>query len=70
MPLPETVETYKYFIMEAEKLDLAYIVLVRYSLARDLEFDGQCLSNSFSNKAGTNLNLIVFFQRQITRNPA
>ena len=57
------METYNYFIMEDEKLDLAYIVLVRYSRARDLEFDGQCLSNSFStgNKAGTNL--LVFFQR-------
>jgi len=41
MPLPETVETYKYFITEAEKLDLAYIVLVRYSRALDLEFDGK-----------------------------
>jgi hypothetical protein len=45
MPLPETVETYKYFITEAEKLDLAYIVLMRYSRALDLEFqvDGRCL---------------------------
>ena len=48
MPLAETVETYKYFIMEAEKLDLAYIVLVRYSRAGDVEFDGRCLSNYFA----------------------
>ena len=41
MPLPETVETYKYFITEAEKLDLAYIVLVRYSPSADVEIDGQ-----------------------------
>jgi 2,4-dienoyl-CoA reductase-like NADH-dependent reductase (Old Yellow Enzyme family) len=39
MPLPETVETYNYFITEAEKLDLAYIVLVRYG--GDLEIDGK-----------------------------
>ena len=41
MPLPETVETYKYFITEAEKIDLAYIVLVRYAHAFDLEIDGR-----------------------------
>ena len=42
MPLPETVETYKYFITEAEKLDIAYITLVRYARASDVEIDGQC----------------------------
>ena len=47
MPLPETVETYKYFITEAEKLDIAYIVLVRYSGLLDVEFDGRCLCHSF-----------------------
>jgi len=30
MPLEETVETYSYFISEADKLGLAYICLVRY----------------------------------------
>ena len=42
MPLPETVETYKYLITEAEKIGLAYIVLVRYSPAFDLELGGRC----------------------------
>ena len=51
MPLPETVETYKYFITEAEKLDLAYIVLVRYARSSDVEIDGRCLS-LFSQKNG------------------
>ena len=55
MPLSETVETYKYFITEAEKLDLAYIVLVRYARSADVEIDGRCLSHSFPIKAGTNL---------------
>ena len=67
MPLPETVETYKYFITEAEKLDLAYITLVRYASASDVEIDGQCFFHSFLTKAGTHL--LVFLQRQITRNP-
>ncbi|KAJ6573946.1 hypothetical protein DFH09DRAFT_981550 [Mycena vulgaris] len=30
MPLPETIEVYTYFITEAEKLGLSYIVLARY----------------------------------------
>ena len=60
MPLPETVETYKYFITEAEKLDLAYVVLVRYS---DVEIDGRCLSHSFPTKAG--INLLVFFKGKL-----
>ena len=68
MPLPETVETYKYFITEAEKLDLSYIVLVRYARSSDVEIDGQCLSHSFPMKAGTNL--LAFLPRQITRNRA
>jgi 2,4-dienoyl-CoA reductase-like NADH-dependent reductase (Old Yellow Enzyme family) len=45
MPLPDTIETYKYFITEAEKLDLAYIVLLRYSTTvTNVEIDGRCLS--------------------------
>ena len=50
MPLPETVETYKYFITEAEKLDLAYIVLVRYGRPFDPQFDGWSFSLSLSSK--------------------
>ncbi|KAJ7139517.1 hypothetical protein C8R44DRAFT_605891 [Mycena epipterygia] len=30
MPLPETIETYTYFLSEADKLGLSYIVLARY----------------------------------------
>ncbi|KAF8800570.1 FMN-linked oxidoreductase [Phlegmacium glaucopus] len=41
MPMPDTIETYKYFITEAQKLDLAYIVLVRYVAGGDPEFDGK-----------------------------
>jgi len=41
MLLPETVETYKHFITEAEKLDLAYITLVRYLPGTEMEFDGK-----------------------------
>ena len=40
MTLEDTVETYKYFITEAEKLDLAYITLVRYIAGYDVEIDG------------------------------
>ena len=50
MPLPETVETYKYFITEAQKLDLAYITLVRYVRPSDVEIDGRCFSLSLLPK--------------------
>jgi hypothetical protein len=30
MPLQETLDTFSYFISEADKLGLAYIMLVRY----------------------------------------
>ena len=59
MPLPETVETYSYFITEAEKLDLAYIVLVRYG---DMEIDGEC----FLSQSGHKLTSISL--RKNTRN--
>ena len=65
MPLAETVETYKYFITEAEKLDLAYITLVRYVRATDVTIDGQCLSDSYQRSIN-----LVFIQRRITRNRA
>ncbi|TFK36395.1 hypothetical protein BDQ12DRAFT_686825 [Crucibulum laeve] len=39
MPLQETLDTYSYFITEADKLNLAYITLVRYSAMTDVEFE-------------------------------
>ncbi|KAJ6626992.1 hypothetical protein B0H10DRAFT_1997573 [Mycena sp. CBHHK59/15] len=41
MPLQETLDTYKYFIREADKLQLSYIVLMRYSPSLDAEYDGK-----------------------------
>jgi 2,4-dienoyl-CoA reductase-like NADH-dependent reductase (Old Yellow Enzyme family) len=40
MPLPETIEGYTYFITEADKLNLSYIVLARYIEFLDFEIDG------------------------------
>ncbi|KDR80314.1 hypothetical protein GALMADRAFT_242678 [Galerina marginata CBS 339.88] len=40
MPLEETLDTFKYFITEADKLGLAYITLVRYTVAFDVVYDG------------------------------
>lgn len=40
MSLKETVDTFSYFISEADKLGLAYIVLVRYTEMSDPVFDG------------------------------
>ncbi|KAF9459308.1 hypothetical protein BDZ94DRAFT_1268616 [Collybia nuda] len=41
MPLQETLDTYRYFIEEADKLKLSYITLVRYQAATDVEYDGK-----------------------------
>jgi len=42
MPLQETLDTYSYFITEADKLNLAYFALVRYQPSPlDVEFDGK-----------------------------
>jgi len=41
MPLAETIETYNYFISEADKLGLSYIVLARYVPFLDFEIDGK-----------------------------
>lgn len=41
MPLQETLDTYTYFVSEADKLGLAYITLVRYVAATDVEYDGK-----------------------------
>jgi hypothetical protein len=40
MPLAETIDTYTYFITEADKLKLAYIALVRYLDHLDVVYDG------------------------------
>lgn len=41
MPLDETVETFKYFISEIDKLGIGYIHILRYVPALDMEFDGK-----------------------------
>ncbi|KAF8921299.1 flavoprotein NADH-dependent oxidoreductase [Mucidula mucida] len=44
MPLEETIETFKYFIEEADKLGIAYFTLVRYADILNPEYDGEFLS--------------------------
>ncbi|KAF8155866.1 flavoprotein NADH-dependent oxidoreductase [Crassisporium funariophilum] len=41
MTLEDTLETYSYFITEADKLNLSYFTLCRYSAAQDVEIDGK-----------------------------
>jgi len=41
MPLEETIETFSYFITEADKLKLAYITLLRYQPHLDPVIDGK-----------------------------
>lgn len=40
MPLQETLDTFSYFITEADKLNLSYLTLVRYHPSFDVEIDG------------------------------
>src|ERR1700733_7276805 len=45
MPLREALDTFKYFLSEADKLQPAYIVLVRYTATLDAEYDGMSVNN-------------------------
>jgi len=40
MPLQDTLDTYSYFISEADKLNLSYFAFVRYQPMFDIEIDG------------------------------
>ena len=41
MPLDETLETFSYFISEADKLGIAYVTLLRYVETSDPVIDGK-----------------------------
>lgn len=41
MPLDDTLATYSYLISELDKLNIAYITLVRYAAKLDVEYDGE-----------------------------
>lgn len=43
MPLQETIDTYQYFISQADGLDLGYICLVRYAPFFDPIIDGMAI---------------------------
>lgn len=45
MPLQETIDTFSYFLTEADKLNLAYITLTRYSPYLDVEYERTYLSH-------------------------
>ncbi|KAF9523768.1 flavoprotein NADH-dependent oxidoreductase [Crepidotus variabilis] len=47
MPLSDTLETFSYFLREADRLGLAYITLVRYHPNFDMVFDGVNRSTNF-----------------------
>jgi len=45
MSLEDTLETFTYFITEADKLDLAYMMFVRYDEKTAQIIDGKLLSH-------------------------
>jgi hypothetical protein len=57
MPLDETIETFGYFLKEAERLDLAYICFLRYTDGFDLTIDGRVLTMRHPDP----LELSIFF---------
>jgi len=59
MPLEETLETFRYFITEADKLGLSYITLVRYSESLDPVIDG--------NRRGTPHDVVESYRSYIKR---
>jgi len=48
MPIKETLETFGHFIREADKLKIAYVVLLRYDPRNKLQVDGQFLASKIS----------------------
>ncbi|KAJ6547016.1 hypothetical protein B0H19DRAFT_1304703 [Mycena capillaripes] len=61
MPLQETIDTFGYFLREADKLGLSYVTLVRYSAALDPEFDGK--------KRSTQHDVVATFHPFLTKTP-
>ncbi|KAJ7139514.1 hypothetical protein C8R44DRAFT_939379 [Mycena epipterygia] len=59
MSLAETIETFTYFIGEADKLGLAYIMLARYLPVLDIELDGKL--------RGTPHDVLATFRPAVTR---
>ncbi len=53
MPLQETLDAFSYFISEADKLGLSYIVLVRYTEVLDPIIDGASKSTLLLSMATT-----------------
>ncbi|KAG6836939.1 hypothetical protein H0H93_000829 [Arthromyces matolae] len=49
MPLQDTLDTYRYFLSEVDKLGLSYIVVMRYALGTDPTFDGKFISELISH---------------------
>jgi hypothetical protein len=61
MPLQETLDTFSYFISEADKLNLSFIELVRYSKNFDVEFDGKSTGNALPT-----ISLICSYTKQVS----
>ena len=62
MSLQETLDTYRYFIAEADKLNLSYITLLRYTphANSEVEIDGEYLNFSITLKT----NVLTFRQER------
>ena len=48
MPLEETLESFRYFLGEVDKLKVSYVALVRYTTKADMVIDGVFFSGFWS----------------------
>lgn len=61
MPLQDTLDTFRYFLSEADKLGLSYIVIARYLAWLDIEFDGKSRQSRLSLNPALTLRGISHF---------
>ena len=66
MTLEDTLETFRYFVAEADKLNLAYINLVRYVEMMDPVFDGRFVLQSTLRHTVEEINAVLDSDMQPT----
>jgi 2,4-dienoyl-CoA reductase-like NADH-dependent reductase (Old Yellow Enzyme family) len=64
MPLKETLDTYRYFIAEADKLNLSYITLFRYTTHANFEIEIDGEHPNFSKGSSSKPMFLTFRQER------
>ncbi|KAG1733693.1 hypothetical protein EDB19DRAFT_1639444 [Suillus lakei] len=69
MPLQENIDTFQYFISQADVLDLGYICLVRYIAAIDPKIDGMTSNASTGKLRATEHDVLKTYRPCIKKSP-